>query len=450
MGNSPAAEKSHPPTRKQFVWFDCKINSKENQEIIQKSIKTMVINQFLDKNTAIYFIKNCSEPLIVITAGTDGEEFVKEIYDCYNVLYIIVFCFNVPLHLNWASNYKKIILVTQKKEELQKMMEECLEKASYIECDTNVVKEFWSVIFKLLKSFFDSDNNKDLILKELTLLNKEKTNEIATLFHEREKNILNAIIYLYSTNYIYKFFNQTLASRSYKQLLITLTTTTKEILTWEYPNHKNSKEVRYLYRGIKGNKIEVMFQFQEYINKKIKPIYFPAFTSASSDLEQAKKFSDGIIFEIILSNDAHPHIILETNSDADLIWTQYPKEKETLLFSYFPFNVEKIRDDSKYSIITLAQDEDSKVFSKEYSKMKKFWNKEIIANIEKENKVQFPENFEIIDSIMEKIDEKESFLIDNNTFDEVVAKSINEIIKEESIPIKEEVLPLKNESKISL
>lgn len=399
MGNNqPTSLK----TRKQVVWFNYNINSKDNQEFIQNSFKHMVVNTFRDTNTAINFIKNNSEPFIVITTGKNGEEFVKKINNCYNVLYIIVFCYNVSFHREWASNYQKIVIVTKSKEELLKKLEECC-KTQYIECDTKVVKEFWSVIFKFLGDFFDSNINKDLILKELTLLNQKCSTTIKKLFAEREKNILNAILYLYTTDYIYKAFNETLALKLYKQLLNTLTSTTKEILTWEYPNHNKINQPNYLYRGIKGNNVEIMFNFQEYLTKKIKPIYFPAFTSASSDLEQAMKFSNGIIFEIILSkNDPHPHIILETAAEGpykDLVWTEYKNEKETLLFSYFPFSVENIREEGKHSIITLVQEEDCKVFSNEYSMMKKFWNKEIINEVQDEKKIHFPENFDIVQSI---------------------------------------------------
>lgn len=317
---------------------------------------------------------------------------------------------NIDISIAFFEN--EIPEVTEKKELTMKITNTPPEvnERKYIELSNIVVKEFWRVILNYMATIKKNTSFKDeSILDELCTLNPKNASEIQNIFELKKKEILKAILYLYSTNHIYKEFNGELQKGLYKNLLNTLTLTAQNLLSNEnYSNLYHSKGA-VLYRGIKDSN-KFLQEYDNYIKNKIKPLYFPAFVSTTSNLNVAKskRFSDGVILEIHLSKkNPHPHIML-----VDQEWSEYPQEKETLLYSYFPFFVDKIYDlEGKFKVITLIQDESQVVFSNNIIEMKQYWNVVIKETLEKEKNIVLPKNIDIIEDILEiveveKYDEK--------------------------------------------
>ena len=152
-----------------------------------------------------------------------------------------------------------------------------------------------------------------------------------------------------------------------------------------------------------------------YFKNNNKPLFFSGFTSTSEDIAVAEKFAQGgVIFEIKLSKrNPHPHIKLINNE-----WTAHMEEKETLIYPYFPFYIEKIQKEEKYHSITLVQDESQPIFSKDNSEMKNYWNKTITDVLEKETGVKLHDN--IIDNILQNVDH--NILDDKLYFDALTSR----------------------------
>jgi len=249
-------------------------------------------------------------------------------------------------------------------------------KIDYIEWNDMIAEDFQVVILKYLQETKNT-NLESKILNELVELNQEKEEIIKLNFNERKKEILRAIIYLYSIEkIIYDKFNERLASRKYRELLNTLTTTYKEIIyNPQYTKYRQANGV-ILFRGIRESAKQLP-RLLKYWQKNTRPLFFPAFTSSTPDSEEAAKFSDGIIFRILLSkSDPHPHFTHLKKGE----FSPYD-EHETLIFSYFPFYIEKIEENVEFikgstrkTMITLIQDEKAPVFSEDLDKMKAFWN----------------------------------------------------------------------------
>ena len=88
-----------------------------------------------------------------------------------------------------------------------------------------IVQEFWLVIIKYFQIVDFSIMDEQLILQELkSLKTKEKDKDhIEQKFNDKKKtSIFMAIVYLYSTDILFREFNQVLAQRKYVNLLNTL------------------------------------------------------------------------------------------------------------------------------------------------------------------------------------------------------------------------------------
>jgi len=99
--------------------------------------------------------------------------------------------------------------------------------------------------------------------------------------------------------------------------------------------------------------------------------------------------------------------------------------KETLIYSYFPFLVDKIvQTDDNYWLITLKQSEINIVFSKNCEKMESYWSSIIREELSAELKdgQRLKEN--LIDPIIENLEKNEAIIHDDNIFLEVIKESI--------------------------
>ena len=102
------------------------------------------------------------------------------------------------------------------------------------------------------------------------------------------------------------------------------------------------------------------------------------------------------------------------------------KENEVLIYSYFPFYIESVKDDEKNrTIYTIIQDEEACVSSNDGGKMKKFWNNEINSEIESEFQVEIDE-IDIIDEILKKMSDSH---LDTVNFEKVEKDSIRKIVE---------------------
>jgi len=90
------------------------------------------------------------------------------------------------------------------------------------------------------------------------------------------------------------------------------------------------------------------------------------------------------------------------------------------MYCYFPFYVKSLEKekDSGYFIITLNQDDENKVFSKNYWEMKDYWNDTIKEHL----KTELPETVEIQESIID------NFIENLETYDLISDKKLNEFI----------------------
>ena len=397
---------------KSIIWHDPKIYTETlNTEFYKDFLYNFDVQRFEDHIEANKYIQNSLQDFLIITSGKNGQAFTKLIHNNRNVLGISVFCNSEEIHRKWASGYDKIQMVSKAPLEINKELmrmynSHCayysLSDRSYVEVQTHVSQEFWRIIFDYLLVL---RNNKEfgpnLFLNEMINLNVQYKEKIEELFNSRKTELLKAILNVYSSNYIYNHLNIALGNRHYDNLQNTLTYVAQELLSNnKYPNLFHT-EGAVLYRGIRHG-IDVFNEFNEYRIKKTRPLFFPSFSSASSIIDIAKIFAgvDGVILKIILSKkNPYPHIMLPDG------WSLYANnEVETLIYSYFPFYVDKIEDlDEQYKIITLIQDENCPVFSRDQLEMKKFWNKTIAKAIENEKDVKVLEVENVVDSILENI-----------------------------------------------
>ncbi len=91
-----------------IIWCDPGVNSEENKKYIAQLEKFCQVKTFTEYEKAVSCLKEIKAICHVITAGTNGELFVKEISPSDNILQIYVFCQNKDLHSTWAKDFPKI------------------------------------------------------------------------------------------------------------------------------------------------------------------------------------------------------------------------------------------------------------------------------------------------------------------------------------------------------
>ena len=209
----------------------------------------------------------------------------------------------------------------------------------------------------------------------MNLANSEQEkNEIKQTF-AKSKDLLQTVLYTYSTDAIYRNFNNCFATDSYEKILETLTFTFSCVLEeMKKPSKKISPETK-LYRGVRGDRTD--------LHRTHNTTFWKAFTSASEKLEVAEGFtnpgSDGTVFEISLSQKMpHPHLRLLPE------WSSFPFEKEILIWPYFAFHTVAIikPKDKWYQHVILEQDEDFLILQDDRDKLKEWWSNFITKQID--------------------------------------------------------------------
>lgn len=91
-----------------IVWHDPNINSQENQQYITQLKKFCDVLTFTEWQKARDFVQSSPTACHIVTSGTNGEVFAKEIHQLPSVVNIYIFCGNKDYHSQWAKNYSKV------------------------------------------------------------------------------------------------------------------------------------------------------------------------------------------------------------------------------------------------------------------------------------------------------------------------------------------------------
>lgn len=91
-----------------------------------KILKVMSINPLPRNYRKNYHSENIENNIILITSGSADETVISTIGHHWNVKGIIIYCIKVDTHRIWAGRYKKLLLVTNKDNEV-------IEKIQHIE-----------------------------------------------------------------------------------------------------------------------------------------------------------------------------------------------------------------------------------------------------------------------------------------------------------------------------
>ena len=180
-------------------------------------------------------------------------------------------------------------------------MKEIRKNREYI-FDQNIYSKFKESSFKI----YNSDIIKfEQILDEMKMLNKIKGNDIANILTERKNDLFKAIIYLYTTNLIYKEYNEAFIQNNLHALSYSSSLCYYEAIKRKELHFQGI----YLYRGIHTQDYSIFeeaFQLQ-------KPLFFSGILSLTKNQDSAKIFSNcGTALKIALSKtDPYPHICLE-------------------------------------------------------------------------------------------------------------------------------------------
>ncbi len=396
---------------KRIYWHDPSVNNDENVLYYQKLFESGAeVERSSSVKTAFEYLKDAPGKWIVVTSGSNGPELVSQIHELSQVIGILVFCHKKAYHDEWALKYHKVAKVATKFKDIQeeieslfntqvmygtfegieeskkemtevKVIKNTLEKVIYghqqsIDFDpTNIVYHYsetehrfqFSIVVRLLEQG-KIDTQK--IFDELVCLNPTAEVLMKKDWIQREKDPLKAFLYLYSTDYIFKELNQTLCHRNYHQLAFTLAMCIRE--AQNRPDLQVEKN-KVLYRGIKKKEHE-----KDYcVNGET--LYWPAFTSTTSNIDQAKKFSgpDGIIFKIKLSTE-NPHL----NVKLGPYWTCYPREAEILLFPHFAMKVTQKEVQDRKIFITVEQDANNHFLSSNKEKLFAYWRRFIEQKVD--------------------------------------------------------------------
>ncbi len=93
---------------------------------------------------------------------------------------------------------------------------------------------------------------KEMAVNELIKLNPEKAQKIINTF--KRKNLLQAIVYSYTANWIYKQFNECFAKKNYAAVLYTTYTIFQELVKQiKYQPLLQVKAGTVLYRGVSSD-----------------------------------------------------------------------------------------------------------------------------------------------------------------------------------------------------
>ena len=197
----------------------------------------------------------------------------------------------------------------------------------YHTCDYNYYMEFNDLSSKI---FYANLATKKGITDEMINFKKSMADEIIKILTERENNLLEAILYLYSVDFIYSDYNSAFQRQELHRVILTISFCYHEAMNLKKYHFTGD----YLFR--RWSTLDYS-QFKEYLKNK-QPLFLPGFTSTFNNQEAASALlSWGVILKIRLSKThPHPHICLEKS------WSQYPQADEVLLMTYTPLVVAEI------------------------------------------------------------------------------------------------------------
>ena len=401
-----------PFSKLQIMWHDPNINNNENQGILVKYSEKHSIKPFINHEVALKFLKESDNHWFLVTSGKNGKFLLPLIHEEPAIIGIVIFCRNPDYHKELASKFKKVIKIVNKSftevienikpcfynylcsylftaldlrelDMISKMItkkfnihnEELIKENTnkeYLSISYDLALQFGLIIKNLLKKTdplkFDNEKRLQIVEELMELTDNIKEKQVIKERFETSVNPFQAIIYTYSTNAIYRNFNQVLACDEYHRIL-TLSYLFSCILL-QISQNKEKTFQKTLYRGVKRSIAN------EYMNDKL--MFWKPFSSTSLNLETAEnifteKNISGTIFEIKLSNNnPHPFLQLPNN------WTKYKQENEVLLWPNFAFKCVEVRKEKWYDYVKLEQDEKYMIASSDMKNLKNWW-KEYVA-----------------------------------------------------------------------
>ena len=286
-----------------IVWIDANIFNHENSRYFKKKIPGhLFIKRFDNISDPVSYINSYKrEKLLVIASGSLGKEIVSKIKYEY-VLAVIIFCNNIMHHKKWAVEYNIIKHVLNSFEDVIRIIQEqylsIKQDLNHIQFSANAYKSFYDLISTTKNS---NMLGKVAITDELFHLAIDHKDEIKQILNERPI-FGEALIFLYTTNIIYREFNNAFKKDELHKVILTSSLCLKDMMTIE----ANYFDGEYLYRGIKSSDISVYKASLETST----PIFIPGFVSASQLKSVARGFSgeNGIIFKIKLNKKGLIHI----------------------------------------------------------------------------------------------------------------------------------------------
>lgn len=377
-----------------IVWYDKNIYNRENQYNM-KTLRNQFlaeqynIMQFDDKNKSIgSVLSNITTNLVLITSGSSGEEVISEIGYYFHIKGIIIYCQAVDYHRTWASQYKKVLLVTNDFTQVIQKIEDIEKGQIYF-----VTKgfSFDDITIKLKKTdYYLSTTQTGFICSSFSAINSNIDHHYRTMeqlhnalkskciypkgipSHFQLENLFKcakqfveglttpkpqeSIIRLYTAEApsYYKIINDILNLldeqliliihdyiKALRYSLIIYSDTSNRI-----PNANNVK----LYRGLSLTENDFKEFYRKF--KVYDTIIFPAFSSTTLDKDQTIFYLKGK--RVLLDISANCTLINKPTSIAAL--SAYPHENEVLLncFSMLTVkNIKKVDDDFLWYECTL-------------------------------------------------------------------------------------------------
>lgn len=343
-----------------IVWVDEKVFNSENTTYFENTPKNFVIKRFNCLSDAIPYINSYkSNKITVMVSGSLGKDLISKLKFEY-ISAIIIFCMNVHFHRNWSKKYDIIHAVFNTFSDVVNFINHnCLTKIKderHVLYTSSEYKSLYCLMNEISPNILNIDNvtneliqirldKKDNIIAHLPSLESLEQLENSSA---RQNKLAKAIIYLYTTNIIYKEFNNTFKRNEFHKVAVSNALCYREFMNDESFRFKGNV----LYRGIKCKDLS------EYKIAKQKgiPIFFPGFLSVSQKKNIAKSFStstgisdcNGILFEIEMNEEKPFHHIKLTEE-----MSQFNTEEEVILMSHAPFYVDKV--DEVNRIISLKQ-----------------------------------------------------------------------------------------------
>ena len=103
-----------------IAWVDQDINGIANRHIPERLLEVnAALKTFGEAEEFKKYLQQCTtEKIVLITSGTIGNKLVPEVHSAKNLVSILIFCFKVESHEEWAKPYPKISDVVSDKDKL--------------------------------------------------------------------------------------------------------------------------------------------------------------------------------------------------------------------------------------------------------------------------------------------------------------------------------------------